>query len=169
LERGKEGMRESFTKLRAVFKETLRHNEEKHDAIAQQCTAVSYEKQKLVRSLNTERGKANGMIDRVSELEAKVKDLGEVRLALELAEMELATANRAIASLTRAVAQEKKEANVAKALATQKQKDNVLALEGELTKSKAKVLALTAQVIGLSKDLVAARSVGDFFLISSFF
>jgi hypothetical protein len=49
---------------------------------------------------------------------------------------------------------------VAKALATQKHKDNVQALEGDLTKSEANVLALTAQVTGLSKDLHAARSVG---------
>ncbi len=48
---------------------------------------------------------------------------------------------------------------MAKALASKKHKDNVLALEGELTKSKANVLALTAQVNGLSKDLDAARSV----------
>ena len=159
LERGKEGLRESYTKLRGVFKETLRHNEEKHDAIVQQYSAVMCQKQKLERSLNTERIKANGMIESVCELETKLKDLGEVRLALELAERELATANRAIASLTRAVAQEKKKANVAKALATKKHKDNVLALEGELTKSEANVLALTAQVTGLSKDLDAARSV----------
>jgi hypothetical protein len=49
---------------------------------------------------------------------------------------------------------------VAKVLATQKHKDNVQALEGDLTKSQANVLALTAQVTGLSKDLHAARSVG---------
>ncbi len=82
---------------------------DKYDVIAQQCTAVASEKQKLLRRLNTERGKATGMIERVSELEAEVKGLGEVRVALEFAEMELATANRAIASLKRVVAQEKKQ------------------------------------------------------------
>jgi hypothetical protein len=75
----------------------------KHDALALECVAVECANQKLVRNLNAERMKGEGLLERTSSLEMQVTKLVDVQVALASSEREAAIATKAKVSLTKAV------------------------------------------------------------------
>ena len=75
----------------------------KHDNLALRFSAVECANQKLVRNLNAERMKGEGLLERTSSLEMPVTKLVDVQVALASSEREAAIATKAKVSLTKAV------------------------------------------------------------------
>jgi hypothetical protein len=133
----------------------------KQDALSIQCSAVECTNQKLVRNLNAERVKGEGLLARTSSLELQVSELSEVHVACVAAEKEAATANKAKVSLTKAVEQGRNRLKAAKVVLHQKHKDTVKAFEDGMLKWKEKEHAMSVEMAGLQKDIRDARTVSE--------
>jgi hypothetical protein len=96
---------------------------EKQDALSILCSAVECANQKLVRNLNAERVKGEGLLQRTSLMEMEVTELAEVRVACVAAEKEAAIANKAKVALTKAVEQGRNRATAAKVILNQTHKE----------------------------------------------
>jgi hypothetical protein len=126
---------------RKVHKVAMAGAVEKQDALPILCSAIECANQKLVRTLNAERVKGEGLLQRTSSLEMQVTELCDVH----------AIANKAKVLLTKA----------AKVILNQKHKERVKAFEVEMLTWKEKVQAMSVKMAGLEEDVRDARKVHE--------
>jgi hypothetical protein len=119
----KEALVERAKEHRKVHKVAMAGAAEKQDALSILCSAVECANQKLVRNLNAERVKGEGLLQRTSLMEMEVTELAEVRVACVAAEKEAAIANKAKVALTKAVEQGRNRATAAKVILNQTHKE----------------------------------------------
>ena len=108
----KEALVERAKEHRKVHKVAMAGAAEKQDALSILCSAVECANQKLVRNLNAERVKGEGLLQRTSLMEMEVTELAEVAIA-----------NKAKVALTKAVEQGRNRATAAKVILNQTHKE----------------------------------------------
>ncbi len=157
----KESVVERAKEHRKVHKVAMAGAAKKQHALSTLCSAVECANQKLVRNLNAERVKGEGLLQRTSLLEMEVTELAEVRVACVAAAKEAAKANKAKVTLTKAVEEGRNRATAVKVILNQTHKERVKAFGVEMLKWKEKVEAMSVEMEGLVEDVRDARKVRE--------